>query len=71
VLGAAIISGKATEVIDTHFYLQAAYPDWFVDDRSSSAALTGRVLVVDDSSFFREMLRPLLAAKGLQVRRCL
>lgn len=67
VLGAAIISGKATEVIDTYFYLQRAYPDWFTDDAASKNLPPAKILFVDDSAFFREMLRPLLTAKGYQV----
>ncbi len=67
-LGSAIIAGKATDVIDAGTYLTQAYRDWF---GSNSEALvdhrTHRVLLVDDSPFFRNMLVPLLGVAGYEV----
>lgn len=67
-LGSAIIAGKATDVIDAGFYLVQAYRDWF---GSASEALTEssqhRVLLVDDSPFFRNMLTPMLSVAGYDV----
>ena len=67
-LGSAIVAGKATDVIDAGTYLVQAYRDWF---GSNSEALvdhrTHRVLLVDDSPFFRNMLTPLLGVAGYEV----
>ena len=69
ILGSAVISGNATEVIDAGFYLTQAFPDWFTRNAEDTGT-TGnnmRVLLVDDSPFFRNMLTPLLEISGYQV----
>lgn len=69
-LGSAIIAGKATEVIDAGHYLTQAFSDWFgvKDDKSmDGSAKQNRVLLVDDSPFFRNLLTPLLNVAGYQV----
>ena len=69
ILGSAIISGTATEVIDAGLYLTRAFPDWFTR-HAEDTGTTGnnmRVLLVDDSPFFRNMLMPLLEISGYQV----
>ena len=75
-LGSAVVAGKATDIIDAGFYLTQVYSDWFgqrdegeyVDDRQSSASGGNkRLLLIDDSPFFRNMLSPLLSAAGYQV----
>ena len=65
VLGAAIVGGQATEVIDTYFYLQQAYSDWFATE--TGANRRPRVLFVEDSGFFRELLAPVIQAAGYDV----
>ena len=67
-IGSAIIAEKATDVLDTTYYLTKAFPDWFVAD-SGTGGGSGRrrILVVDDSSFFRNLLTPLLTAGGYDV----
>ncbi len=67
-MGSAIIGGKATDVIDAGHYLSQAFGDWFGSDRTRAAAeKPKRVLVVDDSPFFRNMLTPLLSVAGYEV----
>jgi two-component system chemotaxis sensor kinase CheA len=67
VLGSALIRGQATDVIDIGHYLPLAFDDWqhWRDRRVSSAR--HRLLLVDDSQFFRDMLAPLLNAAGFSV----
>ena len=70
-LGSAIIHGQAMDVIDVGHFLSMAHSDWF---GSRGPMHTGaqpqqkRVLLVDDSPFFRNMLSPLLVAAGYEVR---
>jgi two-component system chemotaxis sensor kinase CheA len=63
-LGTAVIAGKVTEVIDTGWWLRQAGGDWF---RSPASRQRRRVLVVEDSSFFRELVVPTLSAAGYEV----
>jgi len=65
-LGSAVIAGKATDVIDTGFWLKQAYPDWFVGP-SAQPQGAARILVVDDSAFFRQLVGPMLKAAGYAV----
>ncbi len=71
-IGTAVINGKATEVIDTGFFLTKAFGDWFGREEDKAFGEQGpssgrRVLFVDDSAFFRNLLTPLLSVNGYQV----
>ena len=68
-VGSAIINDAATEVIDVGYYVNLAFDDWFGAGRQATAdAGNGRrVLLVDDSAFFRNLLSPLLDVAGYQV----
>lgn len=67
-LGSAIIAGKATDVIDAGFYLTRAFKDWFGNAHEGFEDLRQhRVLLVDDSPFFRNLLTPLLTVSGYDV----
>ncbi len=67
-LGTAIIAGQVTDVLDAGHWLEQGREDWFNDDYSPGAQrLGGRLLVVEDSAFFRQLLVPALAASGYQV----
>lgn len=69
VMGSAIIDHKATDVIDVGYYLERGHGDWFGTLTDSRPAREGgnRVLLLDDSAFFRNMLLPLLEMAGYQV----
>ena len=68
-LGTSIIAGKATDVIDAAYYLSQAVNDWFDTgaEKSLSSPNAPRVLLVDDSAFFRNLLTPLLSVSGYDV----
>lgn len=66
-LGTATIAGRATEVLDTGHWLRRAYPDWFMKRSAGQAEARRRVLALDDSAFFRQLLVPVLGAAGYEV----
>jgi two-component system chemotaxis sensor kinase CheA len=78
-VGSAIISGKATEIIEVMHYLNSVHGDWFKDhgdepylQQNSSETPDGKpaprkILLVDDSPFFRNMLCPVLTVAGYDV----
>jgi len=69
-IGTAVVAGRATEVIDASHYLDKAFGDWFKANSSGAYGANGgrqRVLLVDDSAFFRNLLSPVLATAGYEV----
>jgi two-component system chemotaxis sensor kinase CheA len=77
-VGSAVVAGKATDIIDAGYYVTQTYSDWFGkpaltlespggDGHAPSESSGKRLLLVDDSPFFRNMLTPLLAAAGYDV----
>jgi len=57
----------ATEILDIGHFLPQAFADWFRWRDPRSAPARRRILLVDDSAFFRDMLTPLIKAAGYQV----
>jgi two-component system, chemotaxis family, sensor kinase CheA len=67
-LGTAVIGGRATDVLDTGYWLMQAWQDWFRGtQRQTLSSRQKRVLLVDDSDFFRQLMVPALNAAGLNV----
>jgi two-component system chemotaxis sensor kinase CheA len=68
-IGSAIIAGQATEIVDAGYYLSQAFKDWFgsTEQDHVESGKKRRVLLVDDSAFFRNLLAPQLTAAGFQV----
>ena len=66
VIGAAIVKGKAAEIIDVSHYLGHGLGHR-LDPKQSTGSREIRLLLVDDSQFFRNMLAPLLKASGYDV----
>jgi two-component system chemotaxis sensor kinase CheA len=71
IIGSAVVAGKATDMIDAGFWLTQAFRDWFGSvDKYMDAGGTGggrRILLVDDSPFFRNLLTPMLEVAGYHV----
>ncbi len=65
-IGSAVLRGRATELVNIAHFLPLAYDDWGRAPHKARRAAT-RVLLVDDSAFFRDMLTPVLRAAGHQV----
>jgi len=66
-LGTAIVKGKATEILDVGYFLTQAFDDWFERKPEDLRAGKRRVLLIDDSPFFRNMITPLLSSAGYAV----
>ena len=69
-LGCAVIAGRVTELIDTAWWLGQTGEDWFgaaSGTKRSSLGGDARILVVEDSAFFRNLVVPALSAAGFAV----
>jgi len=70
IIGSAVIKGRATDVIDVSHHLTRALPAWFEKNGSmdSESPVSGQaILLIDDSSFFRDLIVPVLSAAGYRV----
>ncbi len=68
-VGTAVINGHATEMIDVAFYIEKAFGTL---GSSSTSGHTGEeakphILLIDDSKFFLNMIKPLLSAAGYKI----
>ena len=71
-IGTAVIAGKATDVIDVSYYLTQAFSDWFGGQMGGATTVSAepngrRLLLIDDSPFFRNLMKPQLAVAGYDV----
>ncbi|WP_085908735.1 hybrid sensor histidine kinase/response regulator [Kiloniella majae] len=69
-IGSAIIAEKATDVVDAGYFLTQAYPDWFGSEagKENFESDRSKILLVDDSPFFRNLLMPMLSVAGYEVK---
>ena len=67
VVGSAVIKGKATEILDIGHYLPLAFDDWFTRSDASDDKRVRKLLFVEESEFFRNMLTPIMQAAGYRV----
>ncbi|WBV44593.1 chemotaxis protein CheW [Pseudoroseomonas cervicalis] len=65
-LGSAVVAGRAADVLDCAHWLRLGDPSWF--GKTEQAA--PRVLVVEDSGFFRQLVVPALTSAGYDVTAC-
>jgi len=67
-LGTAVIHDKATEVVDVSEIIQLADPDWFEGKASHPGGKhRKRILFVEDSPFFRNLIIPMLEALHYEI----
>jgi chemotaxis protein histidine kinase CheA/CheY-like chemotaxis protein len=64
-IGAAIVRGEAVEIVDVSHYLGKAFGSRAAGKNALEREV--KLLLVDDSQFFRDMLAPLLTASGYDV----
>jgi two-component system chemotaxis sensor kinase CheA len=65
-LGSAVIAEKVTEILDCAYWLRQGGEDWF-DQAAVKQAAQPRVLLVEDSAFFRNLVVPGLSAAGYDI----
>ncbi len=68
-VGTAVINGNATEIIDVAYYIEKAFGSL---GSSSTSGHLGRntrshLLLIDDSKFFLNMIKPILSAAGHKI----
>ena len=69
-VGSAIIGGRSTDIIDVTHFLTKAYPAWFGAEAAGAFGMASskkKLLVVEDSDFFRALVVPILEAAGYAV----
>jgi two-component system chemotaxis sensor kinase CheA len=66
-LGTAVVNGRATDILDTSFWLKRAFKDWFGAANPTKQVDQPQLLVVEDSAFFRSLIIPALSADGYHV----
>ena len=68
-LGSAVIAGHSTDVIDTVHYLRQCDSEWFEieTEKPYGEESDCNILLVEDSAFFRNLLKPMLKLAGYHV----
>lgn len=70
ILGSLIVQERTTRLLNLYELAETAFPDWLVQQESPAVvreAGPARLLVVEDSAFFRTQLQEMLQAAGYQV----
>ncbi len=70
VLGAAVIEGQATEILDVGHYINLAFGERFEQMSRTQKGAVPKLLLVDDSPFYRNLLEPVLKGNGYEVTAC-
>jgi two-component system chemotaxis sensor kinase CheA len=65
-LGSAVVAGRAADVLDCAHWLRQGDANWF----GHREARAPRLLLVEDSGFFRQVVAPALSAAGYEVTAC-
>lgn len=73
IIGSVVYDGMTVRLVDLHELTRKAHPDWF--DSQSQMATTPegaapRILLAEDSDFFRKQLVGFLEAEGYEVEGC-
>jgi two-component system chemotaxis sensor kinase CheA len=64
-MGSAVVDGRATEILDIGYIMSDVFRNWFTKKQRTTRR--SRILLVDDSPFFRTMMGPLIRAAGYEV----
>ena len=73
IIGSTVVAGKSTDIIDVAYFVQTVFGGWFhkgeEEPYRADEPEPRRVLIVDDSSFFRNLLTPILESNGYEVAK--
>ena len=70
-VGTAVINNQSTDFLDVSYFVNHVFGGWFAEQHQEAfedEQKSKHVLLVDDSSFFRNLLTPLLASSEYTVR---
>lgn len=67
-LGSMVINGKTTDIIDVGHYFQTTFSDWRKKPVEEKYNKTRKILLVEDSPFFRKLMVPVLMSHGYEVK---
>ncbi|MBI1824169.1 MAG: chemotaxis protein CheW [Nitrospirae bacterium] len=67
IIGSVVVGGKTTELLDVFQILDKLHPEWFKDHLKNRENMEYSILHVDDSLFFRRMVKPHLEMWGYRV----
>lgn len=67
ILGHKIINGKTVLFIDVYKVIEMYDPEWFVVRTKEEIPIRKRLLIAEDSPFFRNMMKNYLEASGFEV----
>ncbi|MEE8435589.1 MAG: chemotaxis protein CheW, partial [bacterium] len=69
--GLAMVNDRPTAFVDIYQVIEKAFPDWFQQDRHQREGLKDKgqisILLVEDSSFYRNMEKSYLTQEGFKV----
>ena len=66
-IGTSVIADQPTDILDVSHYLDVALGNWFTDRTGVPPESHVKVLIVDDSQFFRNVLHSMVQSRGYDV----
>ncbi len=69
-IGSMVIDGKTCDVIDVTYYFDKAFPDLQDEEKPKTNEVKKKILLADDSAFFRKFIPPELKDQGYDVEVC-
>lgn len=65
--GSVVVQGKSTDIINVFQVIESSIPGWFQIKQQEVDRSNVRILLVEDSEFFRRMVKQLLEMQGYEI----